>query len=147
MKKKYRLFLVLPITLLSISAINCSSNSANNSARVSFFPVQMAEHAKGPYPSALATGILVLDGGRLRLEYQGTGYSNLLIWPYGYSQYIEGEEIRIVNIEGKTVARVGDIIKVGGGEVPIVIVEKYIGKTLPEKCPGPYWLVSKVVID
>jgi hypothetical protein len=40
---------------------------------------------------------------------------------------------------------VGDKIKVGGGEVPVEIVEKYIGQQLPDDCTGPYWLVSKVI--
>ena len=36
-------------------------------------------------------------------------------------------------------------IKVGGGEVPSEMVEKYIGKPLSDNCTGPYWLVSGVI--
>jgi len=141
-----------PALIIAVAAIVLvivlTTQSQDTAPSVSFFPVQLEKYAKEPYPSALATGVLVLDNGHLRLKpATGVGDSNLLIWPYGYSLYTEGKEIQIINGEGKAVARMGDIIKVGGGEIPIVIVGKYIGQTLPDDCIGPYWLVSEVVID
>lgn len=115
---------------------------------VSFFPIQLDKYAKEAYPSALATGILALDNGRLRLKpITGIGDSNLLIWPPDFSVHIQDNTIHILNKDGNTVARVGDKIKAGGGQVPAEIVEKYIGQPLPDNCPGPYWLVSEVVTD
>jgi len=148
MKKKYALLLVLTIILVAILAIACSNNSTSTLSSVSFFPVQLNKYAKEAYPSALATGILELDDGHLRLKpITGIGDSNLLIWPPGFSVHIQDNTIHILNKDGNTVALVGDKIKAGGGQVPAEIVEKYIGQSLPDNCPGPYWLVSEVVTD
>jgi hypothetical protein len=106
-----------------------------------FFPVQMDGLDQ---MNALAEGKLVLDSGYLRLK-PSFGESHLLIWPYGYSLSIEGKEIQVIDSDGQVAARVGDRIKVGGGEVPAEIVERYIGQPLPDNCPGPYWIVSEVV--
>jgi hypothetical protein len=115
--------------------------------KVSIFPVQLDEFAGEAYPSALATGILSLNDGYLRLEYQGTTDSDMLIWPPGFSIHVQAGTIHVLNKDGNQVARIGDKIQAGGGQVPLVIVEKYTGQTLPEDCPGPYWLVSEVIIN
>ncbi len=131
------------IILIIVLAIQ----SPGKSPEVAFFPVQLDEFAEEAYPSSLATGILTLDDGYLRLEYQWTDDSDLLIWPPGHSVYIQDDTVYVLNKDGNEVARVGDEIKAGGGQVPVIIVEKYTGQTLPEDCPGPYWLVSIVVTD
>lgn len=109
-----------------------------------FFPV--LSEPNSIYPSNLARGRLVLDDNCLRLKplyFFGRGV--LLIWPYGYSLKTEDNTIRVTDSDGLMVARVGDWIKVGGGEIPVEIVEKYLGKPLPENYPGPYWIVSGVI--
>ena len=94
--------------------------------------------------TSLAEGKLVLDNGYLRLKgFFGKG--DLLIWSYGFSLCTEGKKIQIIDSDGQVVARVGDRIKVGGGQVPAEIVEKYIGQPLPDDCKGPYWIISRVI--
>jgi hypothetical protein len=113
----------------------------------SFFPVQ--KEIPSEHMAALAEGKLIRDNGYLRLQrnfIDGID-SVLLVWPYGFSQRTEGDGIQVVDSNGHVVARVGDDIKVGGGEASAEIVEKYIGQPLPADCPGPYWLVSEVVKD
>lgn len=113
--------------------------------QVDYFPVQLDEFTGEAYPSALATGILILDDGYLRLEYQGTDASDLVIWPPGFSIHVQADTIHVLNKDGNQVARLGDKIQAGGGQVPLVIAEKYTGQTLPEDCLGPYWLASEII--
>ncbi|MCJ7515710.1 MAG: hypothetical protein MUO89_07085 [Dehalococcoidia bacterium] len=92
----------------------------------------------------------MLDNSNLRLKPswgKGDVWSKgeLLVWPYGYSLRIMDKQIQVIDNDGQLVARVGDKIKVGGGEVPAEIVEEYIGQPLPDDCEGPYWLVSEVI--
>lgn len=91
----------------------------------------MEKYAKEPYSTALGRGWLALDDNCLRLKpFHFFHKGDLLVWPYGYSLETGSKEIRILDNDG----RVGDWIKVGGGEVPSEIVEKYIGKPLSDNC-------------
>jgi hypothetical protein len=109
-----------------------------------FFPIQKKPDPNYIYPTALFEGKLVLDNNSLRLKaFWST--SDLLIWPYGYSPRIVDKQIQVIDNDGQLVGRLGDKIKVGGGEVPSEIIEKYIGQELPDDSEGPYWLVSHVI--
>lgn len=130
--------LVCVLVVVPIVAVGCHDNTPSLTP---FFPVQKSGLDQ---MLSLAEGKLVLDNGYLRLK-RFFGKGDLLIWPYGYSLRIEGKEIQAIDSDGQVVARVGDRIKVGGGEVPAEIVEKYIGQPLPDNCTGPYWIVSEVV--
>jgi hypothetical protein len=135
--------MVCVLVVVPIVAIGCHDNTPSLTP---FFPVQKSGLDQ---MLSLAEGKLVLDNGYLRIKrilaLRFIGESDLLIWPYGYSLRIEGKEIQVIDSDGQVVARVGDRIKVGGGEVPAEIVEKYIGQPLPDDCKGPYWIVSEVV--
>jgi len=128
------------LVIVPIVAVGCHDNTPSLTP---FFPVQKSGLDQ---MLALAEGKLVLDNGYLRLKpliFFGDSY--LLIWPHGFSLLTEGEEIQVIDSDRQVVASVGDRIKVGGGEVPAEIVEKYIGQPLPDNCPGLYWIVSEVV--
>jgi beta propeller repeat protein len=115
---------------------------------VTFFPVQTEKYANEPYPLALARGTLVLDAGCLRLSHMfATGFieSDLLVWPPGFSVRSENGVIVILDRSGEEVARTGDALEVGGGQVTADIVEKYTEQSVPADVPGPYWLVSQVI--
>lgn len=140
--------LALVFSILSTAGIGC--NAYNTSSSDLFFPVQKEPDPSYIYPAALAEGKLVLDNSNLRLKPswgKGDVWSKgeLLVWPYGYSLRIMDKQIQVIDNDGQLVARVGDKIKVGGGEVPAEIVEEYIGQPLPDDCEGPYWLVSEVI--
>jgi hypothetical protein len=108
-----------------------------------FFPTQKSGDLD--QMTADFNGDLELDDGWLRVESFGSDY--LLIWPYGFSVRGEGKEIQVLDGDGQVVATVGEAIKVGGGESTLEIVEMYIGKSLPDDCTGPFWIVSEVVND
>ena len=88
--------------------------------------------------------MLVLLPGELKMD--DNGYlrvgGELIIWPYGFSWKIEGKEIWIIDDRGQSVARVGDWVKMGGGEIPKYWAEENIGSPLPEDAEGPYWLAG-----
>jgi hypothetical protein len=104
---------------------------------LSYFPTRPAP---GPSLLALTSGKIVVEDGCLRLEWDGG--SDLLIWPYGFSYRISGNDIQILNEKGEIVARTGDYKQLGGGEVPSL--ELATGSTPSVNCPGPYWVVSSV---
>ena len=106
---------------------------------VSFFPVQ--QEVQTEVMQVLLQGELVLDNGCLRV------HDELILWPYGYSLKTEGKEIWVINDKGNPVARVGDLVRLGGGQVPAFFAEEKLGHPLPEGCDGPYFLAGEVVID
>ena len=137
--KKVFSFLMCLLLGVSLVTVGCENNTSSP-----YLPV--LKEAESVYPTALAKGRLVLDDNCLRLKpFYFFSKGDLLIWPYGYSFKTQDSKICIADADGLIVARVGDWIKVGGGEITLDIVEKYLGKPLPENYPGPYWLVSGVI--
>ncbi|CAN5598946.1 hypothetical protein BH24ACT21_BH24ACT21_09100 [soil metagenome] len=99
---------------------------------------------------ALAVGRLVVDDvGCLRLKDDRAGSrGDLIVWPPGHSMRVEDGEIQIVRGDGQTVARVGDKMELGGGQITPTSGsrEAYEEKLkISEKCMGPLWIVGEVV--
>jgi hypothetical protein len=86
---------------------------------------------------------LELMDGCLRVN---NGYDNyLLVWPYGFSLSTKDGVIRVIDDTGQPIVRVGDKIKVSGGECAGCTSEDVakISVQLPsERCSGPYWIVG-----
>lgn len=89
---------------------------------------------------------LELVGGCLRVN---NGYDNyLLVWPYGFSLNTEGDVIQVIDDTGQSVVRVGDKIKVGGGECAGCTskdIAKFSAELPSDRCSGPYWIVAEVI--
>lgn len=149
MKKSTWLYLFLAILILPLTG--CSEQSERteqpaNTAPALFFLVQLDKFIGELYPDALATGILALDNGYLRLKSRfGIGESNLIVWPPGYSARVDDDVVHVIDKDGKNVANTGDEIYLGGDQVSAEIVERYIGYSLPADCKGPYWLVGQII--
>src|SRR3989304_2870261 len=145
---KQKVFILLcAITMILFTTFACKENSTSISSSVPYFPVQKAGMAT---MEVILEGKLELDNGCLRIKYFDDNY--LLIWPYGFSLRTEGEEIQVIDENGQVFARVGDNIRVGGGEITgenaKELIEKYYIETpLPEDCQGPYWVVGEVVYN
>jgi hypothetical protein len=107
-----------------------------------FFPQLAPASSERAFPSALADGTLILEGGCLRL--QEGGY--LILWPPQVSLSRSGESIQVVDAESGKTARVGEKVRLGGGEVqagaPIL---NELREPVPDGCPGPYWLASGIL--
>ncbi|MGD9117829.1 MAG: hypothetical protein PVJ08_03720 [Dehalococcoidia bacterium] len=133
-----KLIIGLLLVLLVLVPVGCTSTVEI------FFPVQQSGFDQ---MDALLEGNLELDDdGWLRAESGNSRY--VLIWPYGFSVRGEDEEIQVIDGDGQVVAIEGEAIKVGGGEgASVEIVEMYIGKSLPDSCDGPFWIVSEVIND
>ena len=96
---------------------------------------------------ALAAGrVVVDDAGCIRLKDSRTGNEgDLIVWPPGYSMRAEDGDIRIVRGDGQAIARIGDKVELGGGQVapPSGPREAYAKQLkIPEKCKGPLWIVG-----
>jgi len=94
--------------------------------------------------AALFEGTLTLEDGCLHLR-DGADRGYAAIWPFGFSFRAEGDEVIILDREGEHVARVGERLLVGGGEMPGVTAEElapYVEQ--PVKCAGTYWSVDSV---
>lgn len=104
-------------------------------------------------PLALTGGVLFVDGSgclRLNQSLRGGGTSTKTpVWPPGYElAYGEGGELLILDEAGEVVAKVGDEVRMGGGEYPIEVlpnVDERTRRELAERCPGPYWWVGSEV--
>ncbi len=109
-----------------------------------WFPRQKS--VKGPLVqgTALNGGELILDGDCLRVGRPNPIYRNqnpnlVVVWPAGFTPHIEDGVVHIRNGAGRTIARVGDKIYMGGGETWF----KPKG-TDSDRCPGKYWIAHDV---
>lgn len=119
-------------------AVGCA-DSSNSRQPVQYFPVQK-EPAQAVLLS-LVSGKLVVDNGYLRVS------GDLIIWPYGYSWKTEKKEIWILDDRGEKVMRVGDSVRIGGGEIPASFAEEKMGQKLPAGVKGPFWLMGEIVTE
>lgn len=104
-----------------------------------FFPT----HAGVGSPDARNGGRLVLDGeGCIRVD-NGDGRGFTPIWPPDHRASAEGRGVRILDGEGRVLARVGDEVELGGGYVGDVRrisgVDRRTARELVRRCPGDYF--------
>ncbi|MCB8946246.1 MAG: hypothetical protein H6658_21075 [Ardenticatenaceae bacterium] len=109
--------------------------------------------------NAAIEGELVQTGDCLRLIAGIDNTSYLVVWPPGYELDEEGSDILIRDNSGQVVARVGERVYMGGGEVysrenEIAtfdgvpgVSEQLITEIENSGCPGPYWISGGVILD
>jgi len=131
--------IIVSLLILAVTTLLQAGCGANE-------PVQLlaVQKEQNLQMQALVSGRLVLDDGYLRVRTLWPLRGILIIWPYGYSWKAEDSEIWIINEEGRAVARVGDKIQIGGGEIPASFAEEKIGQPLPADIEGPFWLAGEV---
>ncbi len=90
-------------------------------------------------------GTLALQDNCLRLMRQVDGEGDLLIWHPGYYLSENAGVYEVLDGNGVTVARIGEIscFSPAGGEMTPQ-VEKLLREPLPEACGGPYFFVGDV---
>ena len=89
------------------------------------------------------------DRGCLRIAhaYERLTYDSVPVWPGDFGLNTEDDEVRVLDRKGRVVGRVGEKIKLGGGEISKGaledndVVDKQMLHELFERCPGDYWLV------
>jgi hypothetical protein len=93
--------------------------------------------------TALTIGKLVVKDGCLRIGEGGS--SHLILWQPDYFVNNNNGVIEVLDRNGQVVARVGEEIRMGGGEVPLTPeLERQLRAPLPKECPGPYWLMGQL---
>ncbi len=89
--------------------------------------------------TALATAKLTLEDGCLSIG------EHLIIWQPDYFANDNHGQIEILNRDGKVVARVGQEVSMGGGEIPLTPeLERQLFEPIPSQCHGPYWLLGQL---
>jgi len=135
---------------VSLAAAACGDRSTTAStsapAPAIFFPQQKAVDGERVSMEALLAGKLALVEGCLYVHESQTGVSYLLVWPPDSRLNVQDGAIQILDGAGQVVARVGDEIHVSGGEVAsFEHLNEYLRQTLPDDCPGPYWIVGEEI--
>ena len=98
------------------------------------------------FMAALLEGTLVVQEGCLRVAGNDGGSTHLVIWQTDYFLNDNEGIIEIWDRNGETVARVGEEIRMGGGEVALTDeLKQQLREVLPERCAGPYWLMGELV--
>ena len=110
-----------------------------------YFPQHGLTSQTGVPAGDLVAQLELLDGC---LVLQGEGVTYLALWPASYG--LGGEDpINVLDEQGVTVARAGQMVHVGGGVYPDAqreFVEELIGADIDGRCVAEgYWLVSEVL--
>ena len=128
---------LLTFAIVILPQLGCASQE------VTFFPTLRQE--TDLLPMVKVHGRLVLVNGCIRvrslLPTYGLlfGSSSLVIWPYGYSIETQGNRIVVLDAGGGVAARVGDVIKGGGGvSNNREGVEASIRQLIPQQYRGTY---------
>ncbi len=135
--------------------LRVESGPGESSAEEILFARQPPED-NGLYPSAATAGKLVAEDKCLLMKHLDGIGSHLPVWPHDYSLSTENGDIRLLDGEGRIAARLGDVVRVGGGEIrqsqagpkPEQARRNYQQQrrelNVPPSCPGPLWLVAPV---
>lgn len=97
---------------------------------------------------AKTRGELILDDdGCLRVRNAADRTDYVPVWPADFGVDREDREISSLDGKGHIVARVGEVVYMGGGELGrtlagIRVVDEQAKRELRERCPGIYWLVG-----
>jgi len=87
-------------------------------------------------------GDLLLVDGCLRVKDIYSGDSILPIWPPEFTLRAEDDQLQVLDGDGQVVARVGEEVYMGGGEVSSPSLPDCVRPQLPAECSGPYWIVG-----
>lgn len=103
------------------------------------------------YMQALIEGTLVLRESCVRLHTSSEATEYLVVWPPGYT--VRERDRAILNERGDVFARVGDRVRLGGGETAGISPDEPSSSAdaaLPPfhgapGCAGPFWIVGEVL--
>ncbi|MCZ7671809.1 MAG: hypothetical protein M5U34_34105 [Chloroflexi bacterium] len=94
------------------------------------------------FMDALLIGELVVEEDCLRIHDSNTDESTLVIWQADYFLNDNHGIVEIVDETGTVVARVGEMVYMGGGEQATVNNDE-LRESIPEQCGGPYWRMGQ----
>jgi hypothetical protein len=122
---------------------NHPSATASDPSKTIFFPRQEKTDGERFVMDGEIRGTLVLADNCIRVDEDDSDESYLLIWPPDFNITIENGTIEILNGDGEIVAHIGDMIHIGGGEIPLLsMLDKSVQEQVPPQCSARYWIVG-----
>lgn len=140
--------LLLLFALLGL--ISCRSEpTPTPTSETVFFPKYNLVDGKWVSMTGEIEGELVRVGDCLRLVSNLDGTSYLIVWPPPYELDEGGSALLIRDETGRTVARLGEEIYMGGGESRSLesnpgVTEQLISEIESSGCSGPYWIAGSI---
>ncbi len=120
-------------TLVTASVVN----------KTIFFPRQQKTDGERAVMDGEIDGTLVLVNNCIRINSDQAKESYLLIWPPGFDISVKDSMVEILDSEGQVVAHIGDMVQIGGGEIPLLsMLDKFIQEQIPAQCSARYWVVG-----
>jgi hypothetical protein len=98
--------------------------------------------------TALLIGELAEVDGCLRIRAASDDPGVLVIWPYDHT--ITADEQGVLKVRdgsGHTVAREGDVLQMGGGEVPENALSHFTSMEIPDRCASSYYWIAASGIE
>lgn len=106
------------------------------------FPRQAPPEGMFAEMTALLIGELEKVDGCLRVRSEGYDAGILVIWPYDHTVTVDAQGVpEVRDASGAVVARVGEVVRMGGGESHVL--DAAVATTIPVACPGPYWIAAR----
>jgi hypothetical protein len=95
------------------------------------------------FMAALLIGRLEVENGCLLAYQEGSDQPITIVWQTDYFLHNNEGSIEMLDREGKVVARVGEMIYLGGGEVGNINSDQ-LQAPIPERCSSsPLWLMGE----
>lgn len=142
MIKNTSLLIMITVTL-TLSACVSSRENVPSSTDSIVFPRQEELEGERAVMEAEIYGTLVLNDDCIRIKSSESDTSYLLIWPPSFKLVSENNVITILNRDGEGVVKVGDRVRLSGGEVKSQsMLDVYVQEQMQTKCPGPYWVIG-----
>ena len=139
--KHERMFGILVLLIgFALSVVGCTAleKTPENEAMLTPMPGVVVTRMV-----ALYVGPLTMVDGCLRLGEGEAG--NLVVWPPDFEVSIENDTIRVLYDDHKVEVRLGQVVRLGGGEVKSIdAFDERTRQGIPAGCPGPYWLVGSI---
>jgi hypothetical protein len=136
------------VSLLLIQGCSCGTSATSESGDVYFPQLRPVAGDRGGMDGDI-TGELVLVDGCIRLNPRYGDVSYLVVWPPEYTLVAEDDLLQVRNENGDIVARVGEGVYMGGGEMPESsaqwLSQELLSEELREVCSGPYWVIGEGV--
>lgn len=106
-----------------------------------YFPQLKARSTS--FMEALLIGRLEVENGCMLAYQEGGDQPITIVWQADYFLHNNEGSIEMLDREGKVVARVGEMIYLGGGEVGTIDPD-YLQAPIPERCSSsPLWLMGE----
>ncbi len=120
-----------------------SPATASNPSKTIFFPRQVKTDGERAVMDGEIDGTLVMVNNCIRIQSDEAKESYLLIWPPDFDISIEDGTIEILNGDDTIVAHIGDMVHIGGGEIPLLsMLDKSIQEQVPPQCSARYWIIG-----